>query len=94
MDNKKQWLERFMEETSVPSITLTTERRQNIGITDSKLGGTPYLPKDFNYPTSAEGEPLKLLAQLNFGQLPSLQDFPTEGISQFYVLPIIVTICI
>lgn len=55
---------------------------------DSKLGGVPYLPKSMEYPTVREGElagrPLFLLAQLNFGSLPKLPGFPTEGILQFF----------
>lgn len=58
---------------------------------DSKLGGVPYFPKAMEYPTVREGvyagKPLKLLAQLNFGALPKLEGFPTEGILQFFAFP-------
>lgn len=80
-------LEKFKEETAVPSIELTIKRKNHIAITDSKIGGNPYLPKDFVYPTSPKGEPLKLLAQLNFAGLPALEHFPSNGILQFFVLP-------
>jgi len=86
-ENMERILEDFKAETAIPSIVLTTERNDNIAITDSKFGGIPYLPKDYAYPTTAEGEPLRLLAQLNFSQLPKLENFPTSGILQFYVLP-------
>ena len=56
---------------------------------DSKLGGVPYLPPGFDYPYNADPEsdkkPLKLLAQLNFAQLPHLEGYPREGILQFYI---------
>lgn len=55
---------------------------------DSKLGGVPYFPKSMEYPTVRGGEhagkPLYFLAQLNFGELPKLPGFPTEGILQFF----------
>lgn len=55
---------------------------------DSKLGGVPYFPKSMKYPTVREGEfagqPLRFLAQLNFGSLPKLPGFPTDGILQFF----------
>lgn len=55
---------------------------------DSKLGGVPYFPKNMKYPTVREGEfcgkPLFFLAQLNFGELPNIPGFPTEGILQFF----------
>jgi len=87
MENVERILELFKEETAVPSIVLTTERRENIAIPDSKFGGVPYWPKDYAYPTCSRGNPLKLLAQLNFAQLPALENFPVSGILQFYVLP-------
>lgn len=58
------------------------------GLFDSKLGGVPYLPKNFDYPKGTESPyrdvPLKLLAQLNFEQLPHIEPFPQKGILQFY----------
>lgn len=58
---------------------------------DSKMGGKPYFPKGMEYPTVREGEnagkPLKFLAQLNFGSLPRIEGFPSEGILQFFIFP-------
>lgn len=86
MESIKRILEKFKEETAIPSIVLTIERSANIAVTDSKFGGVPYLPKDYVYPASSKGQPLKLLAQINFAQLPKLENFPAGGILQFYVL--------
>ncbi|MBQ8825653.1 MAG: DUF1963 domain-containing protein [Oscillospiraceae bacterium] len=56
---------------------------------DSKLGGTPYFPKNMEYPTGIsgdyEGKPLRLLVQLNFEQLPHIEDFPQKGILQIFL---------
>lgn len=51
----------------------------------SKLGGTPYMPKDFDYPTNSGNKPLRLLCQLNFEKLPSMKPFPEKGILQIYL---------
>jgi uncharacterized protein YwqG len=51
----------------------------------SKFGGLPYLPKSFEYPKSWDGEYLYLLAQINFAEVPDLEDFPNQGILQFYL---------
>ncbi len=51
----------------------------------SKFGGLPYLPRTINYPTNQKGEYLKLLAQLNFSEMPRLENFPAQGILQFYI---------
>lgn len=52
---------------------------------ESKFGGLPYLPRTIDYPTNKKGEYLKLLAQLNFSKMPQLENFPTQGILQFYI---------
>ncbi len=71
----------------LPCVRLTPVREKT-AVFSSKLGGVPYLPKDFPYPVVKEGElagnPLKFLAQLNFGELPHIADFPEKGILQFF----------
>lgn len=58
---------------------------QKTNLFDSKLGGIPYMPKNFPYPT-ADGKPLKLLAQLNLDELMSIRDFPKGGMLQFFIV--------
>jgi len=87
MENLTELLEQFKAETKQQAIRLTAQRSDRITATSSKFGGLPYLPKNFAYPTDVNGNPLKLLAQLNFGELPRLANFPTSGILQFFVLP-------
>ena len=66
-------------------------KRTETNVFDSKLGGVPYFPKGMEYPTVREGvdegKPLRLLAQLNLGELPKLGGFPTEGMLQFFIFP-------
>ncbi len=58
---------------------------QNLNIWDSKFGGLPYIPKGMQYPTNDRGEPLYLLAQINFFDAPILYPFPKTGLLQFYI---------
>ena len=62
--------------------------RAKTSVYDTKLGGVPYLPKGYEYPSVNEGEyrgkPLRFLAQLNFEKLPHIEGFPQGGILQFY----------
>lgn len=55
----------------------------------TKLGGAPYLPPGFPYPCSTkagdEGQPLHLLAQFNFNDLPQLPGWPNQGMLQFFI---------
>ncbi len=52
---------------------------------DSKFLGTPYMPKDFEYPRDPDGRALSFLAQINFDDVPPLPDYPESGILQFYI---------
>lgn len=83
----KNFMENYTRTTSCPSIKLKAERKTTT-VYNSKLGGTPYLPPNFEYPCNTDkdsgSEPLKLLAQLNFEELPKLNGFPSKGILQFY----------
>lgn len=79
---------RFYNLTAIPTIVLST-CQEATGVFDSKLGGRPYLPPGFAYPLEnlpdGSTQPLRLLAQLNFAQLPPLPGYPETGILQFYI---------
>lgn len=66
-------------------VSLTVEKEAGLGLTVSKVGGRGYLPKMMDYPQNEAGEPLSLLAQVNFAEMPDLADFPTTGLLAFYV---------
>ena len=55
------------------------------GLTDSKAGGTPYLPRGEAWPVDAGGTPMILLAQIDCAQLAALPDFPHTGLLQFFL---------
>ncbi len=91
-DEVKARLPRLLQEldASVPAkprVKLTPVRAST-NVFDNKLGGTPYLPKGFEYPVVREGKhmgkPLRMLAQINFAKLPPMEGFPEKGILQFY----------
>ncbi|MBQ9394276.1 MAG: DUF1963 domain-containing protein [Proteobacteria bacterium] len=70
-----------------PAVVMKTEDRKS-AILDSKLGGNYYYPATEQPPTNlATGEPLFLLAQINFLQVPHLKDFPENGLLQFFIDP-------
>jgi uncharacterized protein YwqG len=52
---------------------------------ESKFLGHPYLPKASKYPVDVAGQPLALLAQINFSELPPLAGYPTSGLLQFFI---------
>ena len=59
--------------------------REPFNITDSHLGGTPYLPHNQKYPIGDDGQTLWLCAQINFSQMPHMNEFPDEGILQIFL---------
>ena len=60
-----------------------TPSEKSPDVYSTKLGGIPYMPKGTEYPCDGSGNPLRLLAQLNFDELPHLQYYPS-GILQFF----------
>lgn len=83
-------LERFrekLEPTVKPVIRIQT-KPQATAWHQSKFGGLPYLPKGTELPKDASGAAMRLLAQINFEELPLvLEDLPEKGILQFFLSP-------
>lgn len=71
--------------TILPTVTMQLTASDNLSLWQSKIGGEPYLPLDTAYPVDSNGNPLALLAQFNFAEMPSLPNFPDQGILQFYI---------
>lgn len=72
------------EANQEPVIHFTLERGEP-GLTESKTGGTPYLPRDLAWPLGGEGLPMTLLAQVDCRALQGLPDFPHTGLLQFFI---------
>lgn len=71
--------------TEKPSFELEFTKKNDLQPWNSKLGGLPYLPQAFEYPCNSKGSPLKLLAQINFAELPENDSYPSQGVLQFYI---------
>lgn len=75
-----------IESTLQKCIEFDREERSHIYLWQSNLGAYPYLPLNFEYPCSkTNNEPLQFLAQINFSDLPRLENFPEKGVLQFYL---------
>ncbi|OFO31212.1 hypothetical protein HMPREF3050_06930 [Neisseria sp. HMSC065D04] len=69
-----------------PAVCFTLGEAAATTAYQSKIGGTPYLPKNAEYPYHAEKKhPLTLVAQINFSEVPPLPGFPERGILQVFV---------
>jgi len=81
-------LEKFRDkiESSIkPYIAICAKKNEELALWQSKFGGLPYLPKGCEYPKGTQGNPLFLLAQINFEEFSCLEGFPQSGILQFYI---------
>ena len=82
--------EKKLEKFKLESIRINAnplEDDEVLQITESKFLGKPYLPGNFEYPKDKNGRPLILIAQINFEEVPALENYPDSGILQFYIPP-------
>lgn len=86
MDLKK-FVSEILDSLKKNEITISTEFNNNSEIVNkSKIGGKPYLPKDFIWPYY-QGLPLSFLAQINLEEVSSLDKdklLPDKGILYFF----------
>lgn len=54
-------------------------------LTVSKVGGRAWWPEGTPPPTIASGQPLVLLAQVNFAEVPSMPGYPGQGLLQLFM---------
>jgi uncharacterized protein YwqG len=72
-------------EASMQQCITITAKDGSTKISDSKFGGQPFLPIGIEYPKDYSGNPMILLTQINFAQLPKNDILPSEGVLEFYV---------
>lgn len=77
-----------LEESFKPAIFMKTidssSLEEELNLWDSKFGGMPYLEKGDKYPVDENGNPMLLLLQINFGEVPHIEDYPRDGIIQVF----------
>lgn len=82
----QQVMKKLKEKTLKPAIHMELNRNP-VGLTDSKLGGIPYLSEAGGVPEDGNGHQLRLLAQIRLEDLPENKlGLPEEGLLQFWVL--------
>ena len=74
----------IVERNTEPALRFALVRGGEPGIFESKVGGTPYLPRDMAWPLDSKGVGMELLAQVDCAGLEGLPDFPHGGLLQFF----------
>lgn len=83
---------KFKEQTKSKSVRISISKGETSPF-ESNFGGTPYLPQGFEYPYAEDYDdgdaqiPMMLLAQINFEEIPHLENFPEKGILQIFINP-------
>ena len=80
----KEIREEILQKTAIPCMKLKlTDTKPSLF--DSKVGGIGYVPRDAKIPEDSEGVQLRLLAQIDCAEI-TLEDFPHQGLLQFWIL--------
>ncbi|MBN2825838.1 MAG: DUF1963 domain-containing protein, partial [Campylobacterales bacterium] len=66
------------------AIKINLKADDDVTLGDSKFGGNPHLPSDFEWPLNDEGIPLPCLAQFNLAQLPPNNLIHNQGMLYFF----------
>ena len=84
----KKILKEIKAETMTEFVKVSIDLERKPTIFESKFGGVPYIAKDEKVPVDSKGEQLRLLAQINFGDISEItpEYFPKKGFIQFWVL--------
>ena len=80
----KEIREEILQKTAIPYMKLQLTDTKP-GLFDSKVGGIGYVPHDAKIPEDSKGTQLRLLAQIDCAEI-SLEDFPHQGLLQFWIL--------
>lgn len=80
----KEIREEILKKTAIPYMKMQLTDTKP-GLFDSKIGGIGYVPRDAKIPEDSKGTQLRLLAQLRCAEI-TLEDFPHQGLLQFWIL--------
>lgn len=83
MDEKLELVINEVKEKTRKDCLIMKKADGPILLTDSKIGGKPYLPEGEELPKSGKGEYMPLFFQINFEGL-ELKNYPNKGILQLF----------
>lgn len=79
-------IEEIKKRSAKPAFKIKAEKCENLDIARSKFGGYPYWKQGDAYPLDSDGNPLYLLAQINFSEIKEPDSLlPQKGLLQFFI---------
>ena len=79
----KKFIAEALASSKLPAIHLTPTSEKPVNPLDSMFWGECYLPEGEQIPQTSDGEPMRLLAQINFAQIQNCLVFPAKDCSNF-----------
>ncbi len=81
----EEFIEALKSSTLKDSIEIAFNPKEDVGLTESKIGGYPYIAVDASVPKAKDGSDLFCLAQINCEELPKNDIYPAKGLLQFWI---------
>lgn len=76
---------KWQKENALPAVFLDPDGRAPVAAGGSRIGGAVWLAKGESWPADSKGEPMTFIAQVDFGEMPRLPDYPQKGVLQFFI---------
>ncbi|MEP3637536.1 MAG: DUF1963 domain-containing protein [Paracoccaceae bacterium] len=78
------WAE--IEEDALPIAKASVQARAQLSPQETRIGGAPLaIGDDKTWPMNVhDGSPIAHIVQINFAEMPPIEDFPTQGILQIF----------
>src|SRR5579871_5505087 len=73
-----------IKKSKLDYIEIKAVPAEDLALEQSKFGYYPCMPDNFEYPKDEHGRYMFPLAQINFKEVPALDDYPDSGYLQFY----------
>ncbi len=70
---------------ALPAVDLSPAGPAQIAPGGNRIGGPVWLAAGEAWPADRKGKPMIFLAQVDFGAMPRLPDYPKSGVLQFFV---------
>lgn len=77
--------QQWQEDTAMPAVFLDAAAPAVPRAGGSRIGRPAWIPEGSQWPLDRTGAPMSFLAQLDFAELPKLEDYPESGVLQFFI---------
>lgn len=73
------------KENTITDFVQVVMNEEGACLMQSKILGSAYWEDGMDYPVDEDNKPMTLFAQINFADMPVLENYPTKGILQWFI---------